>query len=190
MVCVIGASGLVGSLLSPRLSERDVAVRAVTRSAAGRAALVKHGFEAIDGDLDAPETLEPTKEGCERLFLLSPPHPAQATREVSAIDAARRAGVRHVVAVSVMGADPTSPVAFVRWHGDMDQHLMQSGLEYTILRSAGFMQVHMWPVQTVKSQGRWYGMTGDGAAGFVDVSDVASVAAEVFDDVRARRSHL
>ncbi|HEX8511055.1 MAG TPA: SDR family oxidoreductase, partial [Propionibacteriaceae bacterium] len=178
-ICVIGGSGLVGSLLLPRLAEHDVAVRAVARSASGRAAFSEQGFEGIDGDLDAPETLERAMVGCERLFLLSPPHPAQVTREAAAIDAARRAGVRHVVALSVMGADSTAPVAFVRWHGDIDRHLMQSGLDYTILRPAGFMPVHLWPVQTVKSQGRWFGMTGDGAAGFVDVQDVASVAAEV-----------
>ena len=117
--------------------------------------------------------------GCERLFLLSPPHPDQVRREVAAIDAARQAGVRHVVALSIMGADSASSVAFARWHAEIDQHLIQSGLEYTILRPAGFMGVHLWPVQTVKAEGRWYGMTGDGVAGFIDAEDVAAVAAQV-----------
>ena len=179
MICVIGGTGLVGTQLLSRLAERDVPVRAVARSTAGRTALLEHGLEVIDGDLDDPESLETAMTGCERLFLLSPPHPAQVTREVAAIDAARRSGVRHVVCLSVMGAASTSPIAFVRWHGDVDRHLMQSGLDYTILRSAGFMPVHLWPVQTVTSQGRWYGMTGDGAAGFVDTDDLASVAAQV-----------
>ena len=67
MISVIGGSGLVGSLLLPRLAEHDVAVRAVARSASGRAAFSEQGFEGIDGDLDAPETLEPAMVAHTRL---------------------------------------------------------------------------------------------------------------------------
>jgi len=40
------------------------------------------------------------------------------------------------------------------------------------------MQVHLLPVNTIMDQGRWYGMTGDGAANFIDADDIAAVAAE------------
>jgi len=179
MIFLTGATGTVGSSLLARLADRGVPSRALAHSLAGREVIERFGMEAVDGDFDRPDTLERAMAGCDRLFLLSPPHPDQPTREKAAIDAAKRAGVSHIVALSVMGADPASPVVFGRWHGDVDEHLVGSGLGYTILRPAAFMQIHLLPVDTIRSQGRWYGMTGDGAAGYIDVNDVAAVAAEV-----------
>ncbi len=177
MIFLTGATGTVGSPLLARLAQQGVPIRALAHSPAGRELIERSGVEAVDGDFDRPDTLEGAMAGCDHLFLLSPPHPDQPTREKAAIDAAKRAGVSHVVALSVMGADPASPVAFGRWHADIDAHLVGSGLGYTILRPAGFMQVHLLPVDTIRSQGRWYGMAGEGAAGYIDVDDVAAVAA-------------
>ncbi|HEY3262465.1 MAG TPA: SDR family oxidoreductase [Pseudonocardiaceae bacterium] len=179
MILLTGATGTVGSALLARLADRNVPFRALAHSPAGREAIERFGVEAVDGDFDRPDALEQAMAGCDRLFLLSPPHPDQPTREKAAIDTAKRVGVSHVVALSVMGADPASPVVFGRWHADVDEHLVGSGLAYTILRPAAFMQVHLLPVDTIKSQGRWYGMSGDGAAGYIDVDDIAAVAAEV-----------
>lgn len=179
MILLTGATGTVGSALSARLGERDVPVRALAHTSSSRDVLEGRGIEAVDGDFDHPHTLERALEGCERLFLLSPPHPDQPAREKAAIDAAKRAGVRHVVALSVMGADRSSPSPFARWHAEIDDHLVDSGLEYTILRPAGFMQTHLLPVATIKGQGRWYGMTGDGAAAYIDAGDIAAAATAV-----------
>lgn len=179
MILVTGATGTVGSELLNQLAQRDVTVRALVHSAAGRASIEGSQAEAVEGDFDRPETLVEALAGCDHLFLLSPPHPDQPIREQAAIDAAQQAGVGHVVALSVMGADPASNVASAQWHAQIDEHLIGSGLGYTILRPAGFMQVHLWPVETVTSQRRWYGMTSDGVAGFIDAADIAAVAAEV-----------
>jgi uncharacterized protein YbjT (DUF2867 family) len=179
MICVTGASGTVGSALLARLASRGVQVRALVHSAAGRELVEQNTFEAVDGDFDRPETFEAAMEGCDQLFLLTPPHPDQATREMRLIDAAHKAGVEHVVGLSVMGAHPQSPVSFARWHGEVDEHLISSGIAHTILRPAGFMQTHLWPVDSVKISGRWYGMSGDGVAAFIDAEDVAEAAASV-----------
>lgn len=187
MILLTGATGTVGSALMAELATNEVRTRALAHSSAGRAAIENHGHEAVTGDLDDPEGLGTACEGCDQMFLLSPPHPDQAAREKAAIDSARRAGVSHVVALSIMGADPSSPSVFARSHADIDDHLAASGLEYTILRPAGFMQTHLWPVATIRSEGRWYGMTGDGAAAFIDASDVAAAAAAALVDPSSSR---
>ena len=179
MILVTGATGNVGAALLALLAERGLAVRALARSEASRARIEDLGVEAAEGDFDRPDTLERAMEGCDHLFLLSPVQPDQAAREKSAVDAAVRAGVEHVVAVSVMGAGHSSPYAFARWHAEVDDHLAASGLHHTLLRPAGFMQTHLLPVDTVRREATWYGMTGDGATAYVDAGDVAAVAAEV-----------
>jgi uncharacterized protein YbjT (DUF2867 family) len=178
MIFLTGGTGTVGSALLTRLGRSGVAARAAAHSPAGRSLIQGYGAQAVDGDFDRPETLHQAMVGCDHLFLLSPAHPEQPAREKATIDAAVQAGIAHVVAVSVIGADPASQLAFSRWHADVDEHLISSGLDYTILRPSGFMQSHLLPVDTVKAQGRWYGMTGDGAAGFIDAEDIAAVAAE------------
>lgn len=179
MIFVTGGTGTVGSALLSKLRQRGARVRALAHSADGRAMIERAQGEAVPGDLDRPESLQTAMAGCDRMFLLSRAHLDQPAREIAAIDAARRAGVKHVVALSIMGADANSTAVFARWHAEIDDHLVRSGLDYTILRPAGFMQTHLWPVRTVRSQGRWFGMSGDGAAGFIDADDVAAVAAEV-----------
>lgn len=179
MILITGPTGTVGSALLPQLAAQGATVRALAHSSAGRAQIEGHGAEPVDGDLDEPGTLEQAMDGCDHVFLLSPSSPRQPERETRAIDIAARVGVRHVVAMSAMGASAATPVEFLRWHAQIDDHLAASGLEYTILRSAAFMQAHLLPVDTVTREGVWYGMCGDGVAGFIDARDIAAVAAHV-----------
>ncbi len=179
MILVTGPTGNLGPAVLDRLRLEGAAVRAIAHTEASRATIERYGAEAVDADFDEPGTLEAAMAGCDRVFLLSPLHPAQAQREMAAIDAAKQAGIGHVVALSIMGADRASPVAFCRWHAAIDEHLAGSGLGYTVLRPAGFMQFHLMPVQTVMAANSWFGMTGDGAAAYVDVNDVAAAAVGV-----------
>ena len=179
MILVTGATGAVGSHLLPLLVERGTSLRAVAHSLGGRSRIEDLGVEAIDGDFDQPDSIEQAMEGCDRLFLLSPTDLEMPTREKAAIDAARRAGVSHIVKLSTVGADSDSPCDLLTRHAEIEAHLKASGLDYTILRPACYMHVHLLPVQTVKANGAWYGMTGDGAHAYIDTEDVASVAALV-----------
>jgi uncharacterized protein YbjT (DUF2867 family) len=177
MIFVAGGTGLVGSRLVRQVVQAQVDVRCLVHST--RPAETHEGnVELVVGDLDDPGTYASALNGCDGLFLLTPPHPDQVTREAALIEAARAAGVRRVVAISVLGSDRGSPVSFARWHGEIDDHLSRSGLLCSIVRPACFMQVHLNP-PTAAAEGRWYGTAGDGAHAFVDADDVAAVAAEL-----------
>ncbi|WP_170853969.1 NAD(P)H-binding protein [Microlunatus flavus] len=171
-----GSTGNVGRELVPLLVQRDLDVRCLVH--AGGVALRTADAEVVEGDVDDPASVAAALEGCDRLFLLTPAHPDQVRRESALVDAAVRAGVRHVVAVSVVGADAASPSTFARWHREVDEHLRASGLGVTLLRPTAFMQVHLVPPGGA-ADGRWYGASGDGAHAFVDARDVADVAAHV-----------
>jgi uncharacterized protein YbjT (DUF2867 family) len=178
MIFLAGGTGTVGSRLVPLLLQRGVGLRCLVHSTEIHSSAATSGVEVVRADLDQPETYASALWGCDGLFLLTPPHLKQVSREVALLDAARSAGVPHVVALSVIGAHRESPVNFARGHAEIDDHLVASGLGYSILRPAGFMQVHLLP-QTATAEGRWYGMTGDGAHPFIDALDVAGVAAEL-----------
>lgn len=76
MIVVSGSTGNVGHELVP-LVQRDLDVRCLVH--AGRRSLRAADAEVLEVDLDRPETFVGALEGCERLFLLTPPHPAQSS---------------------------------------------------------------------------------------------------------------
>ena len=179
MILVTGATGHVGSELVRLLAEQGAPARALVHSP-DKAAPIQHlGLETALGDYEQPDTLDAAMKGCDQLFLLSPPTPRQPQQEQHVIDAARRAGLDHVVKQSVPWAGPDAPVVFCRWHGQVEQHLAQSGLAYTLLRPSSFMQNFLLSAQQVADQGILYGMFGEGRVAFIDARDIAAAAAEL-----------
>ena len=179
MILVTGATGKVGSELVRLLAEQGAPARALIHSPDKAAPIQRLGLEVAVGDYEQPDTLDAAMKGCDQLFVLSPPTPRQPQQEQHVIDAAKRAGVAHVVKQSVPWADPDAAVVFSRWHGQIEQHLAESGLAYTLLRPSNFMQNFLMSAQPVADQGILYGMTGEGRVGYIDTRDVAAVAAEL-----------
>jgi uncharacterized protein YbjT (DUF2867 family) len=137
------------------------------------------GFEVAEGDFGRPETLDAALRDVERAFLLTPPTPETTAQQRAFIEAARRAGVRHVVKYSAFGASPDAPGGFLKWHGDAEEALKASGLAYTMLRPNFFMQNLLGQAAAIAREGRISQPLGDARASFVDTRDVAAVAARV-----------
>jgi len=107
------------------------------RDPAKAGALADRGVRVRRGDYDDAASLAHAFEGAEQLLLVS----AAATGETAlrqhrtAIDAARRAGVRRVVYTSHMGANPASAFAPMVDHAATEALLDDSGLAFTALRN-------------------------------------------------------
>jgi len=176
MILVTGATGHVGSDVLTRLAAANTPARAVVHSEGKAAALRDAGIETVVADLDDPATLRPALAGVDHVLLISPLHQQQGARERAVIDAAKAAGVAHVVKLSAFGVGPAAPVSFARTQYDIEQALERSGMEYTHLRPNGFMQNFVQNAPAIVGQGALYGSTGDGKISFIDVRDIADVA--------------
>jgi uncharacterized protein YbjT (DUF2867 family) len=179
MILITGATGHIGSELVRLLAEAGTPARALIHTPDKAAPIERLGLEVAVGDFEQPDTLDAAMAGCDHLFLLSPPSPRQPEQEQHVIDAAKRAGVEHVVKQSVPWAGPDAGFVFCRWHGQVEQHLEGSGLSYTLLRPSNFMQNFLMSAQPVAEQGVLYGMLGAGRVGFIDTRDIAAVAAQL-----------
>ena len=94
----------------------------------------------VEGDFYQPETFGRALAGVDRLFLLIPSSAEVEAQQRGFVDAAKRAGVRHIVKLSQLGADVHSTGRFQRYHGAVEDYIRNSGIELTFLRLNLFMQ--------------------------------------------------
>jgi uncharacterized protein YbjT (DUF2867 family) len=177
MILVTGATGLNGKELVRRLSARGVAVRALTRSAAraGALALLPH-VEIVEGDMARPETLAPALDGVERAMLISSSELSMVEVQSNFIEAARQAGVKHVVKLSGIIPDLDSPFRFARMHAEIERRLEASGMAFTQLRAGEFMASYFRQVPNIVAKGALFLPMADARIASIDVGDIAEVA--------------
>jgi len=178
-ILVTGATGNVGLPAVRDLASRGLKVRALARDPS-RAAKVKiSGVEVITGDLRRPVSVNNAIRDITHVLLISPVDQRMVEMQEAVVDAARRAGVKQVVKVSVLGAASNAPVAMFRWHREIEEQLERSGVAWTHLRAAFFMQNTLGFAPTIRSQGAIFACMKRGRVAMVDVRDVARAAATV-----------
>jgi uncharacterized protein YbjT (DUF2867 family) len=169
---ILGGTGKTGRRTAQLLADAGHHARAASRHPGEPAA----GVEPVPFDWDAPGTWAPALEGVEAVYLVPPAlrlDYVPVVREF--IDAAREAGVARVVFLSARGGnlDPQSPLAQV------EQLLAESGLEWAAIRPSWFAQnfTENFFRPTIDSDALIAFPAGDGAEPFIDVDDIAEVAA-------------
>jgi|KBSMisStandDraft_5_1062788.scaffolds.fasta_scaffold300932_2 uncharacterized protein YbjT (DUF2867 family) len=178
-ILVTGATGNAGLPAVRELVSRGLKVRALTRDPSRAAKLRLSGVEVIGGDLGRPVSVNNALRDITHVLLISPVDNRMVEMQEAVVDAARRAGVKHVVKLSVLGAAADAPVTMFRWHREIEEQLERSGLAWTHLRCAFFMQNTLAFGPTIRSQGAFFACMKRGRAAMVDVRDVARAAVAV-----------
>ena len=178
MILVTGATGLNGQELVRRLSAMGVPVRAMVRNRAKAQSLaaLPH-VEIVDGDLARPDTLAAPLRGVERAMLISSSAAEMLDVQTNFIDAAKKAGVKHVVKLSGIFPDLNSAFRFARMHGEAEQRLERSGMAFTHLRAGEFMPSYFRQVPNILGKGAMFLPMEDARIASIDVGDIAEVAA-------------
>lgn len=176
MICITGPGGTVGSELVRQLAAAKTPFRAAHHSEAKADAARADGVEVALIEYAQPDTLRAAFRGCDRLFLLGPGAPHQTQLELNAVAAAKDARVRHIVKLSVLGADEGA-FAIAKIHRPVERAIEASGLAWTFLRPNSYMQnVVTYMSDTIRSESAIYSAAGDGRIAHVDVRDIAAVA--------------
>ncbi|PSR17707.1 NAD(P)-dependent oxidoreductase [filamentous cyanobacterium CCP3] len=169
-VLVTGATGRTGSIVVQKLQQcpEQFALRGFARSEAK----VRERFGTTEGfylgDIGDRDRLQAALDGCDALVMLTsavpqlkaPPEPGQRPEfvyaeggtpeqvdyqgQINQIEAARAAGVRHIVLVGSMGGTneqhPLNRMAngnILIWKRKAEAYLIDSGIDYTIIRAGG-----------------------------------------------------
>lgn len=176
MILVIGSTGNVGREVARQLIAAGEKPRLLVRSA-DKAKEFAGKAQVVIGDLDDTKAVSEALNGCDKVFLLTAGLDGPRLED-KFIDAARAPGVKHVVKLSVMGAEYEA-IAFAKWHRKNEKKLEASGLKWTFLRPANFMSNALSWADSIKSQNAIYAPQGDGKTADIDPVDIAAAAVRV-----------
>jgi uncharacterized protein YbjT (DUF2867 family) len=146
LVLVSGSTGNQGGAVARALLERGFPVRALTRDPEKpeAQALTERGTEVVQGDLEDRTSIDQALEGVYGVFSVQNFWEVGYDREVqqgtTLADAAKAAGVQHVVYSSVGSAYRGTGISHFDSKWEIEKHVRQNELPYTILRPVFFMQ--------------------------------------------------
>jgi len=181
-VLVTAANGNQGKLLIPKLLAAGVALRACVRSEESARTLRATGVrDVVVGDITEPAVLARAMHGVDKIYYVGPTlHPQEREMGIAAIDAARTAGVRHFIFSSVLHAI-TTDLTQHKIKRDLEEYLLSSGLEFTILQPSNYMLGHRLMPAFEENVFR-LSWALDRYQSMVDLGDVTEVAAAVLAD--------
>ena len=177
MITVFGATGTTGAPLVDTLMAKGATVRAVTSDPFKLDALKAKGCEAVAADFTDPAALARACDGAEKIYLVTPAHLNMRQWKANVIEAAKAAGVRHIVVATGLGASPKAGLTFGKWHSETQELLKQSGLDWTFVQPTYFMQNLLWQAGNIAKDAVYYDDLG-GPVAWIDARDIADVAAE------------
>ncbi len=179
MLLITGASGRVARRAAALLAQRGYGLRLMTRTPQQAPKL--DGAELVRGDFAEPATLDDAFAGVSTALVVSGSgKPGERARlHQNAFEAAARAHVRHVVYLSLQGASPSSRYPFSRDHSLSEQYLAATGIPYTVLRNAFYLDMFL---ERFDAEGVMRGPANVTRGAFVSREDAARTAAAVLED--------
>lgn len=179
-ILVTGALGNVGRAVAGELVAAGRTVRAAELDTSKVAEQFEGDVNAVRFDFIDPSSWEEAFAGVEILFLMRPPQLGNVRRDmVPALEAAKAAGVRHMVLLSLQGAERNKVVP----HARLEQWLRESGLDWTFVRPSFFMEnLSTTHAADIRARDSIIVPAGGGRTAFVAAEDVAAVAAAALLD--------
>lgn len=181
IVLVLGSTGQIGQLIVKALSQTsDVQIRLTSRRSEQVEKFRSQGQDAVYLDLNDPRTFAGALYGVDRIFLLTGYTVDMLVQSKTLIDAAKKAGVKHIVHLGIFGEWDSTDTHFV-WHQLIECYIEASGITWTHLHPNVFMENLLGGILPLKNNTIsvfW----GDRTVGWVGVKDIAEVAAKVLQE--------
>ena len=201
MNLVVGATGLLGSEICRLLAAEGKPVRGLVRSTSDRAKFERLqglGVEIVEGDLKDRPSLTAACRGASAVISTSSStlsrqegdsiQSVDREGQLDLIDAAKAAEVDRFVLVSFHHMDVEFPLQSAK--REVEQHLKESGMTYTILQPSFFMEVWLSPglgFDTANATAQIYG-SGENQVSWISYQDVAKFAVASLDNPAAENA--
>jgi uncharacterized protein YbjT (DUF2867 family) len=172
---ITGATGDVGSKVVQQLLQRGAQPCVFVRDAGTASAQFGDRVDIRVGDLADAESLRRALEGIDELFLVNS-GPRIPELDALAANAAKAAGVKHIVKLSSLDAE--QHLAIGAWHEQGEAAIRATGIPFTFVRPTGFMSNLLAWRHSILAAGVVRSSTGYGRRPFIHSEDVAAVAVQ------------
>lgn len=184
-VLVTGATGQQGGAVAAALLSRGHRVTALTRKPDGEAArrLASAGAEIRAGDLGDGDSVRQAARGVDTMFLMGNSYEAgteEETRQgIIAADAAKGAGIGHLIYSSVGDADKATGIPHFESKYRVERHIAGLGIPYTISAPVAFMEnaVAPWSIAGLRQGVHAFALPPRRAVQLVAVADIGAFVA-------------
>jgi len=179
MILLTGITGNNGGATANALLKRGVKFRALVRDKEKAAEWAEKGVELVQGDLNDPASVAAALKGCDKAVLILSNGQDQERLETGFIKTAKECGVAHLVKLSSPEAIPgtTSPTPLA--HLAAEKALKESGMNWTLVRPAFFMQNLAGSIMGAKASGKISMPMGNGTVALTDCGDSGEFIAMV-----------
>ena len=177
-IAVTGVTGNLGGMVSRLCKKNGIEVRNLVRNVEKAE---KFGFyNVFKSSYDKSEGTVKSLEGIEALFMVSgSENPNRVQQHKDFIDAAKVAGVSHVIYLSFYNASKNSIFTLGRDHYATEEYIKENGFKYTFLRDNFYVDFF---VDLCREYGEIKGPAGNGKVSAVVRSDVSEVAAKILEN--------
>ena len=180
-ILVIGATGNVGRPTIAGLLAKGESVRALSRSEDNLAKL-PDGVDGAIGDLESGDGLDAACAGVDKLFLITSNGETETARGLNAVQAAKAAGVKHIMFLSVGNPNKEPGVPHYLAKLPIEEAIRNSGAGYTFLRPNFFMQTDLSIIPVIKEHGVYSMPIGSIGNNRIDTRDIADCAVRVLTE--------
>jgi len=177
-IAITGITGNLGGMVARLCKKNKIEVRNLARNIEKAEKL---GFSNVfKSSYDKSSDTVKSLEGIEVLFMVSgSENPNRVQQHKDFIDAAKVAGVSHVIYLSFYNASKNSIFTLGRDHYATEEYIKENGFKYTFLRDNFYADFF---VDLCREYGEIKGPAGNGKASAVVRSDVSEVAAKILEN--------
>ena len=174
-------SGNVGTPVALELARQGHDVSLGVRAPKADAELDKLGIAQTPFDISDENSMTVALRGHEAFFSLTTLVENFIEAGTKAIQAAKTEGIQKIVRSSAQGAGPNAPIKLGRIHYEVEKVLEDSGIAFTVLRPANFMQNYLGfgTPESIKAQSAFYSPIDEAKVSPIDTRDISSVAVKV-----------
>ena len=176
-VFVTGATGTVGREVCRALLAQGVKVRVGARPTSDVPTVLPEVTDVVPFDFIEP--VSPSLfDRVDAFFFMTPLIEDQVAVSQLVVDAARKAGVAHVVRLSSRSAGWDHKSKLRAWHRMIDESVLRSGMSSVVLRPCSFFQNFIkYQAKTIRDMSSIIIPQGDGLISYIDAMDIGQAAA-------------
>lgn len=182
VILVLGATGQLGKIVADHLlKNKEISLLVTSRKNEQVPKLKEQYGNALFMDLDDPRTFATAFQNVDRLFLLTGYSVSMLVQSKAIVDAAKKAGVKHIVHLGVFSPEFDCYDPHFAWHQMIEAYIKESGIPYTFLHPNCFMQ-NFTGMYSMAKNGRVRFYTLDKKVGWIALEDVGEATAKILSE--------